>query len=141
MPWRKAMRRRDFIKVIAGSATAWPLAARAQQPDRIRRIGVFMNLAADDPQSSKEISAFLDGLRERGWAPGSDLQIEYRWLADDPSLDRRNARELIALPLDVLLVSGGTIVGILQQLTSTVPIVFVEASDPVNRGLVASLAR
>jgi len=135
------MRRRDFIKVIAGSATAWPLAARAQQPDRIRRIGVFMNLAADDPQSSKEISAFLDGLRERGWTTGSSLQIEYRWVADDPNLDRKNAQELIAIAPDVLLVGGGTYAGMLQQMTSTVPIVFVEASDPVNRGLVASLAQ
>ena len=135
------MRRRDFIKVIAGSATAWPLTVRAQQPDRIRRIGVFMNLAADDPQSSKEISAFLDGLRERGWAPSSSLQIEYRWVADDPNLDRKNAQELIAFAPDVLLVGGGTYAGMLQQMTSTVPIVFVEASDPVNRGLVASLAQ
>jgi putative ABC transport system substrate-binding protein len=135
------MRRRDFIKVIAGSATAWPLTVRAQQPDRIRRIGVFMNLAADDPQSSKEISAFLNGLRERGWAPSSSLQIEYRWVADDPNLDRKNAQELIAFAPDVLLVGGGTYAGMLQQMTSTVPIVFVEASDPVNRGLVASLAQ
>ena len=135
------MRRRDFIKVIAGSATAWPLTVRAQQPGRIRRIGVFMNLAADDPQSSKEISAFLDGLRERGWTTGSSLQIEYRWVADDPNLDRKNAQELIAIAPDVLLVGGGTYAGMLQQMTSTVPIVFVEASDPVNRGLVASLAQ
>jgi putative ABC transport system substrate-binding protein len=128
-------------------AASWPLTVRAQQPERIRRIGVFMNMAADDPQSSKEISAFLDGLRERGWTSGRNLQIEYRWVADDPSVDRKNAvdrktaQELIALGPDALLVAGGTIVGILQQLTSTVPIVFVEASDPVNRGLVASLAQ
>jgi putative ABC transport system substrate-binding protein len=134
------MKRRDFITTVA-SAIAWPLTVRAQQPDRIRRIGVFMNLAADDPQSSKEISAFLDGLRERGWAPGSSLQIEYRWVADDPNLDRKNAQELIAVAPDVLLVGGGTYAGMLQQMTSTVPIVFVEASDPVNRGLVASLAQ
>jgi putative ABC transport system substrate-binding protein len=100
-----------------------------------------MNLAADDPQSSKEISAFLDGLRERGWTTGSSLQIEYRWVADDPNLDRKNAQELIAFAPDVLLVGGGTYAGMLQQMTSTVPIVFVEASDPVNRGLVASLAQ
>jgi putative ABC transport system substrate-binding protein len=100
-----------------------------------------MNLAADDPQSSKEISAFLDGLRERGWTPGSNLQIEYRWVAEDPSLDHRHAQELIAIAPDVLLVGGGTIVGIVQELTRTVPIVFAEASDPVNRGLVTSLAR
>jgi putative ABC transport system substrate-binding protein len=134
------MKRRDFITTVA-SAIAWPLTVRAQQPDRIRRIGVFMNLAADDPQSSKEISAFLDGLRERGWTTGSSLQIEYRWVADDPNLDRKNAQELIAIAPDVLLVGGGTYAGMLQQMTSTVPIVFVEASDPVNRGLVASLAQ
>ena len=134
------MRRREFITAL-GAATAWPFAVRAQQPDRIRRIGVFMNLAADDPQSSKEISAFLDGLRERGWSPGGNLQIEYRWVADNPNLDRKYAQELIATSPDVLLVGGGTYVGILQQLTSTVPIVFVEASDPVNRGLVASLSQ
>jgi putative ABC transport system substrate-binding protein len=95
------------------------------------------------PQSSQEISAFLDGLRERGWASGRNLQIEYRWAAaaGDTSLYRKYAQELIAIAPDVLLVSGGTVAGIFQQLTSTVPIVFVEASDPVNRGLVASLAQ
>jgi putative ABC transport system substrate-binding protein len=135
------MRRRDFIAALGSATAMWPLAARAQQTERIRRIGVFMNLAADDPQSSKEISAFLDELRERGWAPGGNLQIEYRWVGDDPNLDRKNARELLAIDPDVLLVAGGTTVGIVQQLTRTVPIVFVEASDPVNRGLVTSLAR
>jgi ABC-type uncharacterized transport system substrate-binding protein len=135
------MRRRDVVKAIAGSAAAWPIAARAQQPERIRRIGVFMNLTADDPQSSKEISAFLDALRQRGWAPGSNLQIDYRWGAGDTNLDRKYAAELIALAPDVLLVAGGTAVGILQQMTRTMPIVFVEATDPVNRGLVTSLSK
>src|SRR5262249_38363482 len=92
-----------------------------------------------DPQSSKQISAFVDGLRERGWASGRNLQIEYRWAADDTRLYHKHAQELIAIAPDVLLVGGGTATGILQQLTSTIPIVFVEASDPVNRGLVASL--
>jgi putative tryptophan/tyrosine transport system substrate-binding protein len=135
------MRRREFIGLVGGAAVTWPLAARAQQGEHIPRIGVFMNLAAADPQSSKEISAFLDGLRKRGWATGDNLQIEYRWAAGNPNLDRKNAQELIAIAPDVLLVGGGTYAGILQQLTSTVPIVFVEASDPVNRGLVASLAQ
>jgi putative ABC transport system substrate-binding protein len=129
--------RRQFISALAG-ATAWPLAAHAQQP---KRIGVFMNLAADDPQSSKEISAFLDGLKERGWTPDGNLQIEYRWGAGDANLNRKYAPELIAFAPDVLLVAGGTTVGILQNLTRTVPIVFVEVADPVNRGLVASLAQ
>jgi ABC-type uncharacterized transport system substrate-binding protein len=135
------MRRREFITVVGGAAVSWPLAARAQQGERMRRIGIFMNLAANDPQSSKEISAFLDELRKRDWTPGSNLQIDYRWGAGDTDLDRKYASELIALTPDVLLVAGGTTVGILQQMTRTVPIVFVEASDPVNRGLVASLAQ
>lgn len=97
------MRRREFISLVGGAAVTWPLAARAQQSDEIRRIGVFMNLAGNDPQSAKEISAFLDGLRERGWASGRNLHIEYRWVSDDPSVDRKNAadrksaHELIAL--------------------------------------------
>jgi putative ABC transport system substrate-binding protein len=135
------MRRREFIGLVGGAAVTLPLAARAQQTERMRRIGVFMNLAANDRQSSKQISAFLDGLRERGWTSGRNLQIEYRWAADDTRLYHKHAQELIAIAPDVLLVGGGTATGILQQLTSTVPIVFVEASDPVNRGLVASLAQ
>src|SRR5215471_4426719 len=131
------MRRRNFIKATDGAVIAWPLMARAQT----RRIGVLMNLAADDPQSAKEISAFLDGLKERGWTPGGNLQIEYRWGAGDHELDRKYAPELVAFAPDVLLVAGGTSVGLLQNLTRTVPIVFVEVTDPVNRGLVASLAR
>ena len=133
--------RRDFISALGAVTFAWPLAARAQRPDRMRRIGVFMNLAADDPQSSKEISAFLDGLKDRGWTPDGNLQIEYRWGAGDANLNRKYAPELVAFAPDVFLVAGGTTVGILQNLTRTVPIVFVEVSDPVNRGLVASLAQ
>jgi putative ABC transport system substrate-binding protein len=89
----------------------------------------------------KEISAFLDGLKERGWTPGGNLQIEYRWGVGDHELDRKYAPELVAFAPDVLLVAGGTTVGLLQNLTRTVPIVFVEVTDPVNRGLVASLAQ
>jgi putative tryptophan/tyrosine transport system substrate-binding protein len=140
------MRRRDFIKVIGGGAVGWPLVARAQQADRVRRIGVLMNLAADDPQSIKQMTAFLGGLQEQGWTPGSNLQIEYRWAGGDGNLTRldnyrKYASELVALVPDVILAAGGTPVGALQQVTRTVPIVFVEATDPVNRGLVASLAR
>jgi putative ABC transport system substrate-binding protein len=134
------MRRREFIAGLGGAA-AWPAVARAQQPAQMRRIGVFMNLAADDPQSAKEISAFLAGLKERGWTPGENLKIEYRWGAGDQTLNRKYAPELLAFSPEVLLVAGGTTVGILQQLTRTAPIVFVEVTDPVNRGLVASLAR
>jgi len=100
-----------------------------------------MNLTVDDPQTSKEMTAFLGGLQERGWTVGGNLQIEVRWGAGDGNLDRKYAPELVALAPDVMLAAGGTAVGILQQATRTIPIVFVEAADPVNRGLVASLAR
>src|SRR5262249_33950207 len=105
------MKRRTFIAALGGAA-AWPLAARGQPREQIRRIGVFMNLAADDPQSAKEISAFLDGLKERGWTPGDNLQIEYRWGAGDQTLNRKYAPELLAFSPEVLLVAGGTTVGI-----------------------------
>jgi putative ABC transport system substrate-binding protein len=134
------MKRREFITLLGGAAT-WPLGARAQQADRMRRIGVLMNLTADDPESSKEMSAFLGGLQELGWTLGSNLQVEYRWGAEDADRHRKNVAELIALVPDVILAAGGTAVGALQQATRTIPIVFVEAADPVNRGLVASLAR
>ena len=135
------MKRREFITLLGGAAAAWPLAVRAQQGERVRRIGVLMNLAADDPEASKEITAFLGGLKELGWTLGGNLQIEYRWGAGDGNLYRKYAPELVALVPDALLTAGGTAVGALQQATRTIPIVFVEASDPVNRGLVASLAR
>src|ERR1019366_6974259 len=135
------MRRREFITLIGGAAAAWPLAARAQQPDRVRRVGVFMNLAADDPESSVEMAAFVDGLHERGWTLGGNLQIEYRWGAGDSKLYHRYAAELVALMPDITLASGGTAVGALQQATGTVPIVFVNVTAPVNRGLVARLAQ
>src|SRR5271166_5332530 len=134
------MRRRDFITLIGGTVT-WPFAARARQLDQLRRIGVLMDLAADDPQSSKELTAFRNGLQERGWTIGGNLQIDYRWSAGNIDLKRRYASELVALAPDVVLAAGGTFVGALQQVTRAVPIVFVEVSDPVNRGLVASLAR
>jgi putative tryptophan/tyrosine transport system substrate-binding protein len=134
------MRRREFITLIGGAAS-WPLAARAQQPERVRRIGVLENKAATDPESPKEMTALLGGLQERGWTLGGNLQIEYRWGAGDANLYRKYAAELVALAPDVILAVGGTTVGALQQATRTVPIVFVEVTDPVNRGLVASLAR
>src|ERR1700688_916724 len=135
------MQRREFITLIGGAAATWPLAARAQQSDRVRRIGVFMNLAADDPESSVEMAAFVGGLQQQGWTLGGNLQIEYRWGAGDSKLYRRYAAELVALMPDVILASGGTTVGALQQVTGTVPIVFVNVTDPVNRGLVASFAQ
>jgi putative tryptophan/tyrosine transport system substrate-binding protein len=135
------MKRRAFIKVIAGSAVTWPLAAYAQQPDNVRRVGALINLAANDPESPVQIAVFLGGLQERGWTIGRNLRIDYRWGAGDAKLYRKYADELVALKPDVILAVGGTIVGAIQQASRTVPIVFVQTTDPVSRGLVASLAR
>ena len=135
------MRRREFITVLGSVAATWPFAARAQQSEGVRRVGVLMNIAQDDPQSKVGVSAFERGLGERGWALGSKLQIEYRWGAGDANRYRKYAPELVALSPDVIMAVGGTAVGALQQASRTVPIVFVAVTDPVSRGLVASLAR
>jgi putative ABC transport system substrate-binding protein len=102
------MRRRDFITLLGGSAVAWPLAARAQQPERMRRIGVFMSLAADDKQGQARLAAFLQGLQELGWADGRNVRIDVRWGAGDADRNRRHAAELVALAPDVILASGGS---------------------------------
>ena len=133
------MRRREFITLLGGAA-AWPLAARAQQPDRMRRIGVFMNLASDDAEGQARNAAFLQGLQEAGWAVGRNVRIEYRWGAGDPELFRRYAAELVALAPDVILASGASMYA-LQQVTREVPIVFVQVPDPVGAGIVLSMAR
>src|SRR5262249_32952521 len=134
------VKRREFIALLGGAA-AWPLAARAQQGERMRRIGVLMNKAADDSEGRSEASAFLAALQERGWTLGGNLQIDYRWGAGDANLYRTYAAELVAYAPDVLLGEGGTVVGALQRVTRDVPIVFVGTTDPVNRGLVVSLSR
>ena len=135
------MRRRDFIKVIAGSATAWPLAARAQQSGAMRRIGVLMNLAADDPESMARIAAFLQGLQQFGWTDGRNVRIDTRWAAGDTERSRKYAAELVALAPDVILAAATISVAALQRVTRSVPIVFVQITDPVGAGVVASLAR
>ena len=134
------MKRRNFITLLGGAAAAWPLAARAQQPDRMRRIGVFMNLASDDAEGQARNAAFLQGLQEAGWAVGRNVRIEYRWGAGDPELFRRYAAELVALAPDVILASGASMYA-LQQVTGEVPIVFVQVPDPVGAGIVLSMAR
>jgi putative ABC transport system substrate-binding protein len=133
------MRRRDFITLLGG-ATAWPLAARAQQGDRMRRIGVLMYLPADDPEGQARLAALAQGLKQLGWSDGGNLRIDTRWAnADDI---RRHAVELAALAPDVLVAGTGTAtVAPLLQATRTVPIVFVTVIDPVGAGFVASLAR
>jgi putative ABC transport system substrate-binding protein len=134
------IRRREFIFTLSGVAAAWPLAARAQRPERMRRIGVLMNLTADDADGKPRITAFLRGLEELGWSPGRNLQIDYRWAPALPAAAGR-AAELVALNPDVLITVGGPRLGVLQQATRTIPVVFVEVIDPVGAALVASLAR
>src|SRR6516162_5821683 len=128
------MRRRDFIKVIAGSAAAWPLAARAQQAERMRRIGVLMNVAADDPEGQARIAAFHQGLQEWGWTLGRNARIDVRWGVDADST-RRYAAEVVGLAPDVILATASAAMGALQQTTRTVPIVFVGIVDPVGAGV------
>ena len=134
------IKRREFIAGL-GSAAAWPLVARAQQPERMRRIGVLMNCASDDPEGQARVGAFLQGLQETGWSLGRNVRIDYRWGVGDADLYRRNAAELVALAPDVILASGATAAAALQQVTRTVPIVFASAIDPVGRGVIANLAR
>ena len=118
------MRRRDFITLLGGAAAAWPFTARAQQPVGMRRIGVLMFQAADDPEAHARNAAFLQGLQEAGWAVGRNMRIDIRWGAGDNDRTRRYAAELVALAPDVILASGGVTVGPLLQMTRTVPIVY-----------------
>ena len=132
------MRRREFIGLLGG-ATAWPLAARAQQAERMRHIGVLMT--SDDPEAQARIAAFLQGLQQLGWIEGRNVRIDTRWGGGDAEHIRRYAAELVALAPDVILATGSATVGPLLQVTRTVPIVFVYVPDPVGAGFVNSLAR
>jgi putative ABC transport system substrate-binding protein len=135
------VRRRDFITLLGGAAAAWPLAARAQQGERVRRIGVLSSLAADDPEAQARHAAFLQGLQEWGWTTGRNVQIDYRWGAGDAERFRKYAAELVALAPDVILATGSPVTAALLQVTRTVPIVFAQVPDPVANGFVASLAQ
>jgi putative ABC transport system substrate-binding protein len=134
------LKRREFITLLGGTA-AWPLAARAQRSDTIRRIGVLMNLTADDPEGQARIAAFHKGLQEWGWTLGRNARIDVRWGAFDADISRRYAAELVGLAPDVILAAASAAMGALQQTTRTVPIVFVGIVDPVGAGFVESLAR
>jgi ABC-type uncharacterized transport system substrate-binding protein len=135
------MRRRSFITLLGGAAVGWPLAARAQQPEKMRRIGVLLPAAPDDAVYQSWVGAFLQGLAQSGWIIGRNIRIETRWTKFDPEDTRKYAAELVALAPDAILATGNSTVGPLLRLTRTVPIVFPLATDPVASGLVESLAR
>jgi putative tryptophan/tyrosine transport system substrate-binding protein len=136
------MQRRDFIRLLSGATAAWPLVARAQQSDRVQRIGVLMAATADDPDYQARIAAFQQGLQQLGWSDGRNVHIDTRWATTKPDDIRRHAAELAALAPDVILAGTGTAtVAPLLQATRTVPIVFAVVIDPVGAGFVDSLAR
>jgi len=132
--------RRKFLATL-GAAAAWPLAARAQQRERMRRVGVLMHLAADDPEGQSRVAAFLQGLQEAGWAVGRNVNIDVRWAAGEADRFRRYAMEIVALTPDVILTSAPPSIRAMQQATRTLPIVFVLVPDAVGTGIVDSLSR
>jgi putative ABC transport system substrate-binding protein len=135
------MRRREFIILLGGTAVAWPLAARAQQGERMRRVGVLMNAMADDPEMQARMAAFHQGLQEAGWVVGRNVRVDARWSGGDIARLRKAAAELVALGSEVMLAGAGPTTPTLQQVSRTVPIVFAQSVDPVGNGFVASLAR
>ena len=135
------IRRRNFITLAASASVAWALAVHAQQMERIRRIGVLMGDARDDPETKARLAAFRDGLLRLGWSEGRNVRIEYRFAADQPDQFQLLAKELVSLQPDVLLAYATPAAAAFQRETRTIPIVFVSVSDPVGSGLVASLAR
>jgi putative ABC transport system substrate-binding protein len=136
------LKRREVLTLIGGGAVGWPLSARAQQRERMRRIGVLSSVPSDDSEVQARMAAFHQGLQEHGWVIGRNLRIEYRWSrAGDPEQMRGYAAELIALAPEVILAVATSAVGPLQQATSTIPIVFVQVTDPVGAGFVESMAR
>jgi putative tryptophan/tyrosine transport system substrate-binding protein len=134
------MKRREFIAGL-GSTAAWPLAARAQQPDRVRRVGVLMGLDETDPEGKAQLSRFMQGLAELGWTDGGNIQTDVRWGGDDVDRMRILAKELVAMRPDAILAEGTPVTAALQRETRTIPIVFVVVADPIGTGFVASINR
>ena len=135
------MTRREFITLIAGAAAAWPLAARAQQADQTRRIGVLTLFSKDDPEGQRRVTALQQRLQELGWGDGRNVRMELRWAGGDPDRARFYAGELVGMKPDVLFVNHALVLPLLRQETQTIPIVFVQVPDPVADGIVASLAQ
>jgi putative ABC transport system substrate-binding protein len=135
------MRRRQFITLLGGAAVVWPLAARAQQPERMRRFGVLTSISADDPESQARLTAFVHGLQQLGWTVGQNVRIDYRWGGSNADDTRKYAAELVALDPDVILAQSSASVAPLLLATHTIPVVFTTVADPVGAGFVESLAR
>src|SRR5713226_3930613 len=135
------MKRRDFITLLGGAAVVWPLAARAQQPDRGRRIGMLIGYAENDPETQARLAAFRQGLEHLGWTEGRNVRIDYRFAPAGPDQAQRFAKELVALRPDILVGNSTPATVALRYETPTIPIVFVGVSDPLGSGFVASIAR
>src|SRR6516164_6490329 len=140
-PSGDAMRRREFIRFVSGAAAAWPFKMRAQQGDRIRRIGVLTGTRAEDLDNKARLAAFEQALQQLGWTPGRNVRIDYRFAGGDAATSRKQAEELVALAPDVILSTGSFSTGSLLQATHTVPVVFVIVPDPVGSGFVDSLSQ
>jgi len=134
------MQRREFITLVGGAVAAWPPVSSAQQPERVRRIGMLNSLAEDDPESVTRRAAFEQAIKELGWTIGGNLRIDYRWARNDFELIRRFAAELVALAPDVILTSGSIVVEPTIRATRNIPIVFLQVIDPVGSGLIESMA-
>ena len=135
------MRRRQFIRLLGGTAIAWPIAARAQQPEQMRRIGVLMNRAADNREGQARLATFQQALQQLGWSDGRNARIDIRWGGDDADRERKYAAELVALVPDIIRAGGTLSVAAAQQASRSVPIVFAGVADPIGAGFVDSLAR
>ena len=135
------MKRREVIALLGGAAVAWPLPARAQQPQRMPRVGVLMGVAEADPEGQARIAAFRLGLTDLGWVDGRNLRIEYRWAAGDADRIREYTAELVALAPDVLIGNGTAALAALRDATRSIPIIFVLVNDPVGQGFIPNLAR
>jgi len=135
------MQRREFITLIGGAAVVWPLAARAQQADQVRRVSVLSNISESDPEAQSMVAALHEGLRELGWVGGRNLQIDHRWAAGNPERTAAFAKELVALKPEVIVAHTTPSVIALRKQTDTIPIVFVQVSDPIGAGFITNLAR
>jgi putative ABC transport system substrate-binding protein len=135
------VRRREFIAALGGMAAAWPLAARAQQPERMRRVGVLMSASETDPEYRAYVAAFREGLQKLGWTEGRNIRIDTRWAATDVESLQRFAKELVALQPDLILTQGTPTTAALLQQTRTIPIIFANVVDPVGTGFVVGLPR